>query len=1209
MATKRTYINADEELVIKGQLTIEGNVTQVETTETVTNLQGNVFTINSDGDNTAAILRLNSNGSLATLSYTDSGNISAEPGLQGNLFVGSGQSIIIDGGGSIGGTGFTGNLTGTASNADALTSAVTLNLSGNATGSTSFINAGDSVTLPVNLISSGVSAGTYGTSNDVAQITVDAQGRITTASDVAINHDALLNFVADEHIAHSSVNLTAGSGLTGGGDITTSRSFNVVGGTGITVNANDIQTDDSYIKGLLSASNGVDYNSSTGAFQAVESEIQHDSLDGFVANEHINHSGVTLTAGTGLTGGGDITTSRSFNVVGGDGITANANDIEVDSTVVRTSGNQSIAGTKTFTGTVDLSGATVPGFTVTGELSVTGNVNSLNYVDLQVQNSEIILNSNVATAQDAVIKNERGSTGNDTYLKWDEGTSRWQFSNNGSTDKDMLLMSDFSGGTGIAFNNGAISTTDADIVHDNLSGFVANEHIDHTTVSVTAGTGLTGGGTIASTRTLNVIGGDGITANANDIEVDSSVIRTTGNQSLAGDKTFTGKLILPTTDVTTENAIFTDINEAWVYVNGSKKQITPTSSLGTAEQANSSLTYSLAGSTTGTSTYELYAGKRTVGVDDFHAVKGLEEGTYTSLSETATAVTIEADINAIKGAFSVTDAGGDGSLAYNSGTGVITYTGPSAGETRAHISATGLIGFSAGGVISTTADNYSHWSLDTDTGSPQTVSSTNTVNILGGTGIDVTHSGRTITVTNTNSADITAVGAGAGLTGGGSSGGVTLNVGEGTGISVAADTISVDMSAFDTGDLTEGSNLYYTDARARAAISETSTQLSYNSTTGVLTYTQGNTDTVSEGSSNLYYTVARANSAIDARLPNTDSLSEGSSNLYHTTTRVRSALSGSSGVNYNSSTGAITADSAEIRGLFSASGDLSYDSASGQFSFTNDAGDIESVSITAGTGLTGTASATSGAFSTTLNVTGLTVSELAPTSLLTSSETFADSDTQLMTAKAIDDRIISKGYSTTTGTVTSVTGGSGLTGSITSSGSLAVGAGNYILVGANDVGVDATSTNTANKVVARDGSGNFAAGTITATATQAQYADLAENYVADESYEPGTVLIIGGEKEVTVTDVAGSYKVVGVVSTNPAYLMNSEADGVAIALRGRVPCKVTGNVNKGDVLVASNTPGYAMVGASAHTLSPLQIVGRALETKTDAQPGIIEIIV
>jgi hypothetical protein len=83
----------------------------------------------------------------------------------------------------------------------------------------------------------------------------------------------------------------------------------------------------------------------------------------------------------------------------------------------------------------------------------------------------------------------------------------------------------FSGGTGITYSNGAISTTDGDIVHDSLSGFVANEHIDHSGVSVTAGAGLTGGGTIDANRTINVVGGNGITANANDIQVDSANIK------------------------------------------------------------------------------------------------------------------------------------------------------------------------------------------------------------------------------------------------------------------------------------------------------------------------------------------------------------------------------------------------------------------------------------------------------------------------------------------------------------------------------------------------------------------------------------------------------------------------------------------------------------------------------------------------------------
>ena len=100
-------------------------------------------------------------------------------------------------------------------------------------------------------------------------------------------------------------------------------------------------------------------------------------------------------------------------------------------------------------------------------------------------------------------------------------------------------------------------------------------------------------------------------------------------------------------------------------------------------------------------------------------------------------------------------------------------------------------------------------------------------------------------------------------------------------------------TAKSTSDLSEGTNLYYTDARARASISEDSTQLSYNSTTGVLSFTQGDTDTVSEGSSNLYYTSARANADFDTRLAtkSTTNLSEGT-NLYYTTARFDSAFTG-----------------------------------------------------------------------------------------------------------------------------------------------------------------------------------------------------------------------------------------------------------------------------------------------------------------------------
>lgn len=87
------------------------------------------------------------------------------------------------------------------------------------------------------------------------------------------------------------------------------------------------------------------------------------------------------------------------------------------------------------------------------------------------------------------------------------------------------------------------------------------------------------------------------------------------------------------------------------------------------------------------------------------------------------------------------------------------------------------------------------------------------------------------------------------------------------------------------------------------------------------------------------------------------------------------------------------------------------------------------------------------------------------------------------------------------------------------------------------------------------------------TATAANYADLAEKYLADAEYEVGTVVIIGGEKEVTAAQPG--YRAIGAVSENPAYMMNAELEGgTYIALKGRVPVKVVGPIIKGQRLVA-----------------------------------------
>jgi hypothetical protein len=139
-----------------------------------------------------------------------------------------------------------------------------------------------------------------------------------------------------------------------------------------------------------------------------------------------------------------------------------------------------------------------------------------------------------------------------------------------------------------------------------------------------------------------------------------------------------------------------------------------------------------------------------------------------------------------------------------------------------------------------------------------------------------------------------------------------------------------------------------------------------------------------------------------------------------------------------------------------------------------------------------------------------------------------------------------------------------------------------------------------------DGSGH---GVLNVTATAAYYADLAERYEADAVYDEGTVLVIGGEKEVTVTTTFADTRVAGVVSKKPAYLMNKDAGNdethPAIALKGRVPCKVQGYVKKGDLIVTSSTPGY---GIAASSVFGGAIIGKALGSQSEGF-GIIEILV
>ena len=127
-------------------------------------------------------------------------------------------------------------------------------------------------------------------------------------------------------------------------------------------------------------------------------------------------------------------------------------------------------------------------------------------------------------------------------------------------------------------------------------------------------------------------------------------------------------------------------------------------------------------------------------------------------------------------------------------------------------------------------------------------------------------------------------------------------------------------------------------------------------------------------------------------------------------------------------------------------------------------------------------------------------------------------------------------------------------------------------------------------------------------AVQAQYADLAERYVSDADYPPGTVVVIGGTAEVTVTTIDHDPRAAGVVSTDPAYLMNAASTGLPIALTGRVPCRVVGPVNKGSLLVTSTTSGVAQVMDPAR-YQPGCVIGKSLQTIADDGIHVIEIMV
>ena len=533
----------------------------------------------------------------------------------------------------------------------------------------------------------------------------------------------------------------------------------------------------------------------------------------------------------------------------------------------------------------------------------------------------------------------------------------------------------------------------------------------------------------------------------------------------------------------------------------------------------------------------------------------------------------------IRSKVSHVDSGGDGSFAYDSSTGVFTYTGPSPAEVRAHFSGgTGVTynnstgDIAIGQAVETTSNvQFNNLVVDGNitVNGTQTILNTETLTI-----------DDNLIVLNNNEAGTPSANAG-------------IEVERGT-------STNVQLRWNESGDyweVTRDGSTYekiYTESEIEGFFSATDAggdgSFAYNGA-GVFTYTGPSTSEVrahfSAGTNTTYsggqFSISDA--TIRGKFSVTDSGGDGS-------------------LSYSNGVFTYTGPSAsEVRAHLSASGDLSYNSSTGVISFTqrtdaqvNTLADarIQNNLIDEDTFSTNSA---------TRAPSQQSVKAYIATQIATKDNTdeIAEGSTNLYFTNARADARIAAA------TTSALSEGTNL---YFTESRVVTAIGNNDITTKNIAATGPTGTYNIGSSSVKFGT--MYANTFSGTATQAQYADLAELYLADADYEEGTVLVFGGEAEVTTSNLKASPSIAGVVSHNPAYLMNSELQGdhvTAVALKGRVPVKVVGAVSKGDVLVHSDKPGHAEAAVNNMNVNGPSCIGIAITEKTDEGAGTVEALV